>query len=179
MSDQARTSRVLIALIVSMTIGAVILMALDNGALKGGAFSLSVFNNLPAIENVVLDSINDKPRTQWNGVEVFYSNTASGNIKELTLLKSISRENNLDAHFVICNGKGGEQGEVQPTNQWKMQYPALKGDVIRICVIFKAEDYNSMPNECQITRIDDLISFFQNKFNIADQNIIRPVTSQL
>ena len=176
MSDQARTSRVLIALIVSMTIGAVILMAVDNGALKGGAFSLYVFNNLPAIESVV---VADKPRTQWKGVEVFYSNTASGNIKELTVLKHISGENNLDAHFVICNGKGGGQGEVQPTNQWKMQYPALKGDIIRICVIFKAEDNNAMPNECQITRIDDLISFFQKKFNITDQNINRPVTSQL
>ena len=154
-------------------------MGLDNGALQGGAFSLSVFNNLPAIENVVLDSVTETHRKQWDGIEVFYSNTSSGNIQELTVLKSISGESNLDAHFVICNGKGGGQGEVQPTNQWKMQYPALSGNTIRICLIFKADATSTIPTECQITRTDDLIRFFQNKFDIEDHNIIRPVTSQL
>ena len=56
MTNQARTSRVLIALIVSMTIGAVVLMALDNGGLLGGAWSLSVhqrLNRLNPIEPLV------------------------------------------------------------------------------------------------------------------------------
>ncbi len=178
MTDQARTSRVLIALIVSMTIGAVVLMALDNGALQGGAFSLSVFNRLPAIEDIVIDSASEKIG-EWSRIEVFYSNTSSGNVKELTVLTSLTGNRDLDAHFVICNGKGGNQGDVQPTARWREQKPSLSGHgrTIRICIV--ADGVNTPATECQITRTDDLIKFFCKKFGVVKKNISRPASSQL
>lgn len=57
MTEQARTSRVLIGLIVSMTIGAVVLMALENGPVAGGAFSLSVYLDNDSVEKVVTGGV--------------------------------------------------------------------------------------------------------------------------
>lgn len=73
-------------------------------------------------------------RGRWTRVEVFHSGTPGGNTKTL----SDGQGSRAKAHFVICNGNGGADGEVQITGAWDEQLGAHEGaeaSVIRICVI--------------------------------------------
>jgi hypothetical protein len=187
MTDQARTSRVLIALIVSMTIGAVVLMALDNGALKGGAFSLYRLNGLPGEDFVMKDLDEGVEIADWGRVEILYSNTTSGSALDLPVLArlSLSGDRHLDAHFIICNGQGGGLGQIQPTVRWKQQKPVLSADVgtIRICVVANGivDGAKVGPSDNQVLSTDHLVEFLQKQFDISDSgtNISRPAGWQL
>lgn len=185
MTDQARTSRVLIALIVSMTIGAVVLMALDNGALKGGAFSLYRLNGLPGEDFVMKDLGEGVEISNWGRIEILYSNTVSGNALDLSVLGRLSGDQHLDAHFIICNGQGGELGQIQPTDQWKQQKPVLSAGfgTIRICVVANgvADGVKVGPSDNQVLSANHLVKFLRKQFNISDSdtNISRPAGWQL
>ncbi|RKY05430.1 MAG: hypothetical protein DRP66_10560 [Planctomycetota bacterium] len=185
MTSQARTSRVLIALIVSMTIGAVVLMALDNGGPLRGAWSLVNYLELNPIEGSVSDATADGVRT-WGRIEIFYSNTSRGNVRELALLQGLRTGQDLNAHFVICNGLIAEEktneikdGEIQPTERWQAQKPCLSDgrrrrsvDTIRICVV--ADGIDTMPTETQGTRTADLVGFLRKKYKISRKHVIWP-----
>ncbi len=185
MTDQARTSRVLVALIVSMTIGAVVLMALDNGALKGGAFSLYRLNGLPAEDFVMKDLGEGVEISNWGRVEILYSNTTSGNALDVSLWRSLRGDQRLDAHFVICNGQGGELGHIQPTVRWKQQEQIQSAGIgtIRICVVANGvEDGVKVgPSDNQVLSTNHLVEFLRKEFNIpdSDTNISRPAGWQL
>ena len=178
MTNQARTSRVLIALIVSMTIGAVVLMALDNGGPRGSAWSLANYINLNPIEPSVSDAAANSVHT-WNRVEVFYSNTTRGNLRELAILHGLQTGQDLNAHFVVCNGLGAKEGQIDPTNRWQIQNPCLPDaqwrgtvDTVRICVV--ADGIGKMPTETQGTRTADLVKILCKKYKISRKQVIWP-----
>ncbi len=181
MTTQARTSRVLIALIVSMTIGAVVLMALDNGGPQGSPWSLSVLqrlNRLNPIEPLVSGAAGSSVHT-WNRVEVFYSNTTSGNLRELSILHGLQTGQDLNAHFVVCNGLGAKEGWVEPAERWQAQNPCLpdgewRGTVgtVRICVV--ADGIGTMPTDIQVTRAADLVKLLSKKFKISRKQVAWP-----
>lgn len=181
MTNQARTSRVLIALIVSMTIGAVVLMALDNGGLLGGAWSLSVhqrLNRLNPIEPLVSGAADSSVHT-WNRIEVFYSSTTSGNLRELAILHGLQTGHDLNAHFIVCNGVGAKEGWVDPTERWQDRNPCLPDgqwrgtvDTVRICVV--ADGIGTMPTETQRTRTADLVNILCKKYKVSRKQVIWP-----
>ncbi|MCD6393094.1 MAG: hypothetical protein J7M40_06260 [Planctomycetes bacterium] len=193
MTNQARTSRVLIALIVSMTIGAVVLMALDNGGPVGKVpilpnFSLYNYLKLNPIEPIVSDAAGNSVHT-WNRVEVFYSNTTRGNLRELAQIQDLQTgQALLNGHFVIFNGRiAGEvsdttktiDGEIQRTERWHIQKPCLPDgqwrgtvDTVRICVV--ADGIGTMPTETQGTRTADLVEFLCKKYKISRKQVIWP-----
>ncbi len=178
MTNQARTSRVLIALIVSMTIGAVVLMALDNGGPRGSAWSLANYLKLAPIEPSVSDAADNSVHT-WNRIEVFYSNTTRGNLRELAILHGLQTGQDLNAHFIVCNGLGAKEGQIQPTKRWQIQNPCLPdvrwrgtADTVRICVV--ADGISTIPTETQGTRTADLVKFLRRKFKISRKQVAWP-----
>jgi len=178
MTNQTRTSRVLIALIVSMTIGAVVLMALDNGGPRGSAWSLANYLKLNPIAHSVSDAASNSVQT-WNRVEVFYSNTTRGNLRELAILNGLQTGQDLNAHFVVCNGLGAKEGQIQPTERWQIQKPCLPDgrwrgtvDTVRICVV--ADGVSTIPTETQGTRTADLVKFLCKKFRISRKQVAWP-----
>ncbi len=179
MTTQARTSRVLIVLIVSMTIGAVVLMALDNGGPQGGPWwSLVSYLKLNPIEHSVSDAAANSVQT-WNRVEVFYSNTTRGNLRELAILHELQTGQDLNAHFIVCNGLGAKDGQIDPTKRWQTQSPCLPDgrwrgtvDTVRICVV--ADGIGTMPKETQRTRTADLVKFLRKKYKISRKQVIWP-----
>ena len=187
MTSQARTSRVLIALIVSMTIGAVLLMALDNGGSVGSApivpqWSLVHHLKLNPVEGSVSGATANGVQT-WDRIEVFYSNTSRGNVRELALLHGLQTGQDLNAHFVVCNGLGAKEGEIQATERWHIQKPCLpdgrwRGTVntVRICVV--ADGVSTMPTETQGTRTADLVKLLRRKFKISRKQVVWPTNWQ-
>ena len=177
MSNQARTLKVLTSLVISMTIGALVLMALDSRPLSAGAFSLSSYTNLDPIKRVMASF--NATGMNWNRLEVFYSTTATGDLEQLAKTQNITNSQDLNFHFLVLNGTEGLDGDIQSMQKWKMQRSALSGkdwfgtqETIRVCVI--ADGETPKPTGCQVQRTSELVESLARKFNIPSQQISYP-----
>lgn len=167
MNSQTRTVVVLVALVASMTIGALVLLALDQNSLTGGAYSLSSYLRLDSVEEAALRPITAAPAA-WNRVEVYYSRTAAGNAADLALVSSLRGSDRGNFHFVICNGRGADDGQIQSTDAWNAQQ--ADGGTIRICVV--ADQIQCPATDSQVQRTADLVDTLTRTFQI-DARAIR------
>jgi len=178
MSDQSRVAKVLTALLVSMTTGAVVLMALGNNPPSAGAFCLSSYYRLGPVKEAIPSRVCQLP-DRWNRIEIYYSGTEAGNIEYLASVQGLASPEDLNYHFVICNGFGGLDGQVQPTERWQRQWSSIldrswygSPATIRICVI--ADGKNAHPTNCQVKRTEALIEGLCRVFTIQPQSIYYP-----
>lgn len=179
MSVQPREAKVFAGLLVSMTIGAMVLMALgDNSPSPGESFCLSNYYRLAPIEKVITSRA-VQSTNRWNRIEIRYSNTKAGNIEQLALFNGLTNPEDINCHFVICNGLGAPDGQIQPTERWQKQWssvPDRAGDggdrTIRICVI--ADGIDNLPTDFQTKRGDALVEGLCRKFNIQPVAIHYP-----
>lgn len=175
MSLNSREVKVLAAFMSSMTAGVLVLMALANEPPSAGAFCLSGYYDLDSINRVVSSAA--QPSVPWNQIAVFYSGTKSGNVEQLTLLSGATNTNHTvcPCHFVVCNGFGGADGDIQPTEEWRGQrsIPRAGEDrTIRICVV--ADGQNSRPTDLQIRRAEVLIAALCREFDITPESVGYP-----
>lgn len=178
MSDQPRVVKVLAALLVSMTFGAVVLMALSGRPPHAGPFSLACYIGLaPISESLPSRAVQQAER--WRSIEVYFSGTAAGNIEQLAFLYDLADKEDLNCHFVVCNGAGGKNGQVIATARWQRQWSTIPNgqysgpsEEIRICVI--ADGINTMATEYQIKRTYTLIDKLCRKFGISPKAIRYP-----
>jgi len=178
MSAQPRALKVLSALVASMTIGAVVLMALGNNAPSAGPFSLSVYSTLDSVERLVSSQAPQSPE-RWSRIEIYYSGTKAGNIEQLASLEGLSAPEDINCHFCICNGLGSGDGEIQATERWQKQWACIQGQTwygssrtIRICVI--ADGKSNMPTNYQRRRLTALVEALGEKFSIVPESVFYP-----
>jgi len=173
MAARNRSIAVLFSLVASMTVGALILMALDNYRPRAGAYSLASYLRLDPVEQVVKTSVQVTP-AKWDRVEVFYSWTTGGNAEDLSLITGLTGAGRVDFHFVVCNGNGGEDGGVQAGDLWKIQRSCQDRDgAIRVCVISDGST-NSL-TDSQAKRTIDLVESLSRTFQISPSSIRFPV----
>jgi hypothetical protein len=175
MSDQPRVVRVLGALLASMTVGATVLMALGNNPPSAGAFSLSSYYR---VEKAILSGARQSP-DRWNWIEIYYSGTRAGNIEQLASLSGLASPEDLNCHFVVCNGLGGNDGQIQPTEKWQRQWSIVPGrnwngsaQTIRVCVI--GDGRTACPTSCQAKGIHALVEGLCRKFSIQPESVTYP-----
>lgn len=178
MSTQPRAAKVLAALLVSMTLGVIVLLALGNHPPSAGPFCLASYYRLNSIEKATNSRTTQYP-DRWECVEIYYSGTKAGNIEQLASLKGLPSAKNLNSHFVVCNGKGAEDGQIQTTERWLKQWSIIPGDnwygtgqTIRICII--ASPPEASPTDFQIKRTESLVSNLSQKFQIPPDKIYFP-----
>jgi hypothetical protein len=178
MSNQPRVAKVLAALLISMTIGAIILMVLGNHPPSAGPFCLSSYYRLDPIEKAIFSQAAQSPY-HWGHIEICYSDTKAGNIEQLASLSGLANPEDLNYHFVICNGLGGDDGQILPTEKWQRQWSIIPGQswygssqAIRICVI--ADNQTAHPTNIQIKRAEALVETLSRKFNISPDYIYYP-----
>ena len=178
MSNQPRVVKVLVALLVSMTAGASVLMALSGKPPLAGPFSLSGYIGLDPIKEAVRSKVEQRA-DRWSSVGVYYSGTGAGNIQQLASLYGLSKVEDLDCHFVVCNGLGGGNGQILSTQKWQRQWSIAPGrnwqgdsQTIRICVI--ADGRAIRPTDYQIKRVYALIDQLSRGFNIQPRSIRCP-----
>ena len=178
MSNQPRVEKVLAALLVSMTAGAIVLMALGNNPPSAGPFCLSSYYRLDPAEKAILSRAAQSPG-RWNCIEIYYSGTKAGNIKQLAALSGLASPEDISCHFVICNGLGGGDGQIQPTEKWQRQWSIIPGrtwygtsQTIRICII--ADGHTCRPTNFQAKRTEALVEALCRKFDIQPQYIYYP-----
>jgi hypothetical protein len=178
MSNQPRVAKVLAALLISMTTGAIILMVLGNDPPPAGPFCLSSYYRLGPIEKAISSQAPQYPH-RWDCIEIYYSATKAGNIEQLASLSGLTSPEDINCHFVICNGLGAGDGQIQPTEKWQRQWSIVPGQTwygssqtIRICVI--ADNKTARPTNLQIKRIEALVEGLSRKFNIQPEYIYYP-----
>jgi hypothetical protein len=175
MSNQPRVAKVLAALLVSMTAGAIILMALGDNSPSAGVFSLS--SRIP-VEKAIRSSAYQTPG-RWSRIEIYYSGTKAGNIEQLASLSGLASVEDINCHFVICNGLGGGDGHIQSTEKWQRQWSIIpgrswygSGQTIRICVI--ADGKTTHPTDSQKRKSQVLVGELQRRFGIQSESIYYP-----
>ncbi len=178
MSVRLREERIFMALLVSITAGAIVLMALGNNPPSAGAFSLSLYYRLEPIEKVIFSRTSQSP-DHWNRIEIYHSGTKSGNVEQLAALSGLASPEEMNCHFVVCNGLGGDDGQIQPTEKWQRQWSVMpektrhgSGQTIRICII--ADGKNKLQTEFQIKRVEELVKGLCRNFRILSEGIYYP-----
>lgn len=178
MSVQLREAKVFAALLVSMTTGIIVLMALGNNPPTAGAFCLSSYYCLDPVEKSISSRAVQSPN-RWNCIEIYYSNTKAGNVEQLASLNGLTSPEDINCHFVICNGLGGNDGQIQSTENWQRQWSIIPGrtwygsdQTIRICII--ADGKTTTPTNFQIKRVEELVEELSRRFDIQPQHIYYP-----
>jgi hypothetical protein len=166
-----------------MIVGVVILQALGNNPPSAGAFCLSRYTRTVPVEEAVLSRVNQDD-VPWDSIEIYYSGTQSGNIQQVAFLCGLANPDDVNCHFVICNGLGAGDGQIQPTERWQIQEPVNRnwlnhepqahsgGQTIFICVI--ADYENARPTDLQIKTTKALVKALCRKFDIKSESIHTP-----
>lgn len=178
MADQTRVAKVLIALLFSMTTGAIVLMALGNNPPSAGPFCLSSYCRLDPVREAIQSRACQSP-ARWDNIEVHFSGTSFGDIGRLAERYGLSHPENLNCHFVIYNGDGGGDGQIQPTERWQRQWPIVpsrtwhgSAQTIRILVV--ADGETAYPTDSQIRRTEVLTERLRRKFGIQGESVHYP-----
>jgi hypothetical protein len=174
MPNQARVAKVLATLLASMTIGAIVLMALGHNPPSAGPFSLWTYYRLDPVKKAISSQAAQSP-DNWNSIEIYYSSTTTGNIEQLASLNGLANPDDINCHFCVYNGFGGSDGQIQTTKKWQKQSPAASegsNKAIRICII--ADGKTKHPTDCQLKRIQVLIEALCKKFHIQFRSIDYP-----
>lgn len=178
MPAQPRVAKVLAILLVSMTMGAIILMALGHNPPKAGPFSLWTYYRLDSVKNAITSQAAQLPE-RWNSIEISYSGTKNGNIEQLASLGGLSRPEDINFHFCIYNDLGGTDGQIEATEKWQKQNSASPNrtwnggnKTIRICLI--ADGKTARPTDCQIKRLQVLLEGLCKTFSIQPSAIKYP-----
>jgi N-acetyl-anhydromuramyl-L-alanine amidase AmpD len=178
MPNPARVVKVLATLLASMTIGAIVLMTMGHNPPSAGPFSLWSYYRLDPVKEMIC-SRTAQFRGRWNWIEIFYSGTKSGNIEQLASLNGLSDSHDINCHFCIYNGFGGNDGQIESTEKWQKQLSAISGSkwdgsdqAIRICVV--ADGRGTQPTDCQIKRIQALVEELCRGFDIKAESVFYP-----
>ncbi|MFA5422717.1 MAG: hypothetical protein WC374_02545 [Phycisphaerae bacterium] len=178
MSNQPRVAKVLVALLASMTVAAILLLVMGSNPPSAGPFSLSTYYRLDPISNSVISDATQSA-DRWNCIEIYYSGSTAGNIEQLASLSGITSPDLIDCHFVVCNGLGGSDGQVETTARWKKQWSVLSSrtwygtpQTIRICVVGDAN--HRLATSSQIRRVEHLVDTLARKFDIEPASIYYP-----
>jgi len=178
MSNQSRLTKVLAALLLSMTVGAVALMALGNNPPSAGAFCLASYYRLDPVAEALISQAPQTP-DRWNSIEIYYSGTSAGNIEQLASLSGLPRPQDINCHFCLCNGFGGRDGLIQTAERWHRQWSIMpgrtwygSGQTIRICVV--GDSSEKRPTGCQIRRLETLVENLCRRFEILPDSVYYP-----
>jgi len=175
MTTQLRVWKVLLILLVSMTTGAIVLMTLRNNPPLAGAFCLSSYYRLTPTDTAIFSRVR-QPLDHWQAIEIYYSGTRVGNIEWLASLNGYKDSKDLNCHFVICNGYGGEDGQIQTTEKW-LDQAAVESEenwednrkIIHVCII--SDGKTALPTDCQVKRAETLLETLYRHFRISPQHV--------
>ena len=178
MSNQPRVIKVLAALLVSMTSGAVVLMALGNNPPSAGPFCLSAYYRLDSVDHALRSHV-DASSSQWHSIEIAFSGTKGGNLQRLAAARGLGDPENLDCHFLVGNGIGANDGEIQTAENWLNQRSIRVGTdrqgderTIRVCLV--GNGVSSLPTDYQLKRLEMLLESLCRKFNISPDAVYLP-----
>jgi len=177
MSNQPRVVKVLAALLVSMTVGAIVLMALGNNPPSAGPFCLSTYYRLDSVDHALGSQSGQAGR--WDSIEIFFSGTKGGNTQRFAAAMGLTSTAELNYHFMIGNGAGAADGAIEATEAWQQQRPVRSTSTgrggartIRICLI--GNGVSTLPTDYQLKRLETLLDALCRRFDIGAEAVHLP-----
>jgi len=168
-----RSFAVFLGLVGVLTLTGTLLLVLAPAPLSPSAssslFAIEAPNNL----DVIFDTRVAVANSRWKYVFIHHSATAAGNA--LTLGQTYG---SLGDHFVIGNGDGAVDGEVQIGHRWNQQTTAapppgatsIAPTCISICLIGDFD--RTLPTPTQMRRLNQLVTALQSRFRIPASNVL-------
>ena len=114
----------------------------------------------------------------WKYIVIHHSASSSGSVQSFDRFHTKQGYGGIAYHFVIGNGKGMKDGEVEETFRWKKQMTGTHVSVnawdsnifgIGICLVGNFE--NTKPTKKQIQSLTKLVKKLRKKHHIEKKNI--------
>lgn len=179
-SPPRRTLIVLGALVGAMTVASTLLLALERAQLR--ALPLHSLEGADGHASKLFNTNAPVDPMRWQRIEVRYSGTRRGSANMIHMMHRRLGISGLGYHFVIGNGDGLGDGEIQIGYRWKEQVeaalpspegPATSPRTISICIVGRAGE--SRPTARQLTELVWLTRQLQQRLKIpAEQIYIEP-----
>lgn len=171
-----RTITVLGSLVLSMSAVSALLLVLEPRPLAPiGGPVLTVLE--PASNNVDMLFGTNPPvaDSRWQAIVVHHSGTTRGNAQTLAEIHQSQGFPGLGFHFVIGNGEGAGDGEVQIGYRWKQQIDGLfYRDAISVCVIGDGD--RAAPTAAQMEQLIRLVTVLQQRLNLPAERVLLHTT---
>jgi hypothetical protein len=172
-SPARRRVTVLVSLVAVLTLTSALLRALAPAPLNPQASSSLFAIEAPESLDVVF-GITSVPvvKGRWHTLFIHHTATLSGSAQSLA-----ETATGLPDHFVIGNGDGAGDGEIQIGQRWTQQLVAgvtpgadrIDPDCLSICLV---GDFNqSRPTVTQQRRLAQLVSTLQNRLGIGRKQV--------
>jgi len=164
---QQRSFVVFVSLVGVLSLTSALLLALAPAPLRPDASaSLFAAGNRASLD-VVFQTRVAPSNDRWTSIYIHHSRTSSGSAVSLA-----RGTEGLDSHFLIGNGDGAADGEIQVTQRWNQQLPptaprgarAIDPGAISICLVGDLEQ--TVPTSAQMRQLTDLARTLQSRFNI-------------
>ncbi len=182
--QKARRRNVVVftGLVGMLTVTSAVLMALAPAPLSPGAasslFAVEESNSLDAIyqtKTPVLTVTGEAVKGRWQYIYIHHSRTLSGDaltVGEQSPVLGVSD------HFVVGNGNGAGDGEIQVGQRWNRQIPAappiagstIDTTCISICLVGDFDQ--TVPTPTQLKRLSQLVSTLQSRLGISRDAVL-------
>jgi N-acetyl-anhydromuramyl-L-alanine amidase AmpD len=164
---------VFISLVGVLSLTSALLLALAPSPLTPDASSSLFAIESPDSLDVVFQTQVATQKGQWKYIFIHHSRSASGDANSLS-----HRSTGLSDHFVIGNGFGAVDGEIQIGQRWTQQQPALppagatgiNQACISICLVGDLD--RSRPSPIQLRRLSQLVTALQTRFDIPAGQVL-------
>lgn len=123
--------------------------------------------------DAIFDASGDARPNTWRYIHVRHTKTAGGDTASL-----MAAGQQVGDHFVICNGTGGDDGEIQITPRWTTQRSALPPtgaaaiDPQCISISLVGDFDRNPPSAKQLRRLTRLVCTLQARLNIPANNVV-------
>lgn len=173
MKHSQRKFIVFTSLIGVLTVTSALLLALAPAPVSPDAASSLYAIDAPSSLDVIFDTKVPANPTRWKYIYIRHTRTMSGNALSLG-----QNSHGMGDHFVIGNGDGAIDGEIQIGQRWNQQMaalPPLSGAVIDpSCVsIGLVGDFDrSVPTPTQLHRLSQLVRTLQSRLGIPADHVL-------
>lgn len=163
---------VLTSLVFVLTLTSALLLALAPAPLSPDATNRLFAIETPQTMDVIFQTDTPMRTGRWKYIYVHHSTTTAGNA--LSLAQGSA---GVPDHFVIGNGDGSVDGEVQIGPRWNSQNASgvpngatsVNPDCISICLIGNFD--RGVPTPTQLARLEQLVGALQGRLRIGANNV--------
>jgi hypothetical protein len=160
------------SLLAVMTVTSALLLALAPAPLTPGAVSSLFAVDSPDSLDTLFRTTQPVQAGRWTHIYIHHSLTPGGNAASLG-----ESAGGLADHFVIGNGDGCDDGEVQIAQRWNHQRGAgrvqgltsISDSCISICIIGDFD--RTLPTDAQILHLTQLVQALQSRCQIPARNV--------
>ncbi|HYO08288.1 MAG TPA: N-acetylmuramoyl-L-alanine amidase [Tepidisphaeraceae bacterium] len=156
-----------------LTLTSALLMALAPAPIVPDAATSLFAVDAPRSMDAVFETQQPVGPNRWKYIYIHHSNSASGNAISLG-----QPAGGLGDHFLIGNGDGCEDGEIQIGQLWNQQLSARppaganKIDPACISICLVGDFDQTVPTQTQLRRLTQLVNALQSQLHVADESVL-------